>query len=60
MDTRYFYMNDLQNVDKIIVVKFVRSEFNVADIATKNVSLETYGKHIDAITANRKCLEEKD
>jgi hypothetical protein len=60
MDVRYFYMNDMQNVDKVIVVKFVRSEFNVADIATKNVSLETYGKHIDAITADRKYLEERD
>ena len=52
MDTRWFYVNDLQD-DGLIIVKFVRSEDNVSDVATKNVSADTMGKHIDAITAER-------
>jgi hypothetical protein len=60
MDTRFFNVNDMQNVDKIIVVKFVRSEFNVADVATKNVTPEAHGKHTNAITADRKYLKGKD
>ena len=45
MDTRWFYVNDLQD-DGLIIVKFVRSEDNVSDVATKNVSADTMGKHI--------------
>ena len=52
MDTRWFYVNDLQD-DGLIIVKFVRSEDNVSDVATKNVSADTMGKHIDTITAER-------
>ena len=52
MDTRWFYVNDLQD-DGLIVVKFVRSEENISDVATKNVSAMTMDKHIDAITAER-------
>ena len=52
MDTRWFYVNDLQD-DGLIIVKFVRSEDNVSDVATKNVSADTMGKHIDAITQQR-------
>ena len=37
MDTRWFYVNDLQD-DGLIIVKFVRSEENISDVATKNVS----------------------
>ena len=52
MDTRWFYVNDLQD-DGLIIVKFVRSEDNVSDVATKNVSADTMEKHIDTITAER-------
>ena len=52
MDTRWFYVNDLQD-DGLIIVKFVRSEENISDVATKNVSAMTMDKHIDAITAER-------
>ena len=52
MDTRWFYVNDLQD-DGLIIVKFVRSEENVSDVATKNVSAMTMDKHIDTITAER-------
>ena len=52
MDTRWFYVNDLQD-EGLIVVKFVRSEDNVSDVATKNVTAETMKKHINALTANK-------
>ena len=52
MDTRWFYVNDLQD-DGMIIVKFVRSEDNISDIATKNVTVETMKRHIDALTAQR-------
>ena len=52
MDTRWFYVNDLQD-DGLIIVKFVWSEENVSDVATKNVSAMTMDKHIDTITAER-------
>ena len=52
MDTRWFYVNDLQD-DGLIVVKFVRSEDNVSDVATKNVTADTMKKHINALTANK-------
>ena len=44
IDTKYRYVGEYveQGVVKII---FVRSEENVADILTKNVSLETFKKH---------------
>ena len=52
VDTRWFHVNDPQD-QEMIVVKFVRSEDNVSDVATKNVTAETMKKHIDAITAER-------
>ena len=44
MDTRYHYVNDLQE-SGLIKVKFVRSEDNVSDIATKNVASDLMRKH---------------
>ena len=52
MDTRWFYVNDMQD-EEMIVIKFVRSEDNVSDVATKNVTADTMRKHIDTITADR-------
>ena len=52
MDTRHHYVNDLQD-DGIIKVKFVRSEDNVSDIATKNVTGEIFRKHEDSVVANK-------
>ena len=52
MDTRWFYVNDLQD-NGLIVIKFVRSKDNVADVATKNVTAEIMDGHIDAISAPR-------
>ena len=52
MDTRYHYVNDLQD-DGMIKVKFVRSEDNVSDIATKNVSSEIMRCHEPTMLADR-------
>ena len=52
MDTRWIYVNDFQD-DGLIIVKFVRSEDNVSDVATKNVNAGTTEKHIDTITAKK-------
>ena len=46
IDTRHFYVKDLQN-DGLIKVDFVRSEDNVSDIETKNVTGEVHEKHED-------------
>ena len=59
MDTRWFYVNDLQD-DGLIAVKFVRSEDNVSDVATKNVTADTMKKHINALTASRDYWLMKD
>jgi hypothetical protein len=52
MDTRYHYVNELQD-NGLIKVKFVRSEDNVADVATKNVSGDVMDRHQDRITGER-------
>ena len=52
MDTRYYYVNEMQD-GGMIKVKFVRSEDNVADVATKNVTGEIQDRHIDRITGDR-------
>ena len=56
MLTRYFYMMDLQN-DKTIIVKFIGSAENLADIATKNVLVQVHEQHIDKVTAERSCVD---
>ena len=52
MDTRYHYVNDIQD-DGVIKVKFVRSEDNVSDIATKNVSSEIMRRHEPTMLADK-------
>jgi hypothetical protein len=37
MDTRWWYVSQMQEEDKLIKVKFVRTKENVSDIGTKNV-----------------------
>ena len=54
MDTRHCCANELQE-HGLIKVKFVRSEKNVSDVATKNVSSDTVGEHIDKITGEKEC-----
>ena len=58
MDTRYYYVNDLQD-DGLIKIKFVCSEDNVSDVATKNVTPEVLNNHLEKITAVRSFWEEE-
>ena len=58
MDTRHCYVNELQDAG-LIKVKFVKSEENVSDIATKNVNSETMGFHLDKITAMKEHWKEQ-
>ena len=45
MDTRYWYVHQLQEEHGLIKVNFVRTKDNVSDIGTKNVDKETYKRH---------------
>ena len=58
VDTRTFYVKDFQK-DGVIKVEFVRSEDNVSDSATKNVTGELHDKHLDTSTADKDYLDEE-
>ncbi len=45
MDTRWWYVMDMQDNDGLIKVGFVRTKENVSDIGTKNVDTQTYEYH---------------
>ena len=47
MDTRWWYVANMQDEDGLIKVKFVRTKDNVADIGTKNIDAATYQCHQD-------------
>ena len=44
MDTRWWYVANMQDELGLIKVKFVRTKDNVADIGTKNIDTATYEK----------------
>ena len=48
IDTRYHFVRDYID-DGVLKIVFVRSEFNHADIMTKNLSVKLYEQHSDAI-----------
>jgi hypothetical protein len=50
------FVKDMQN-DGMIKIDFVRSEDNVSDVATKNVTGEVHDSHIDKYTSLRGSLE---
>jgi predicted RNA-binding protein with TRAM domain len=56
MSTRYFYVMDLQN-DKVIIVKFIGSAENLANIATKNVLVQVHEQHIDKVTVEQSYVD---
>ena len=58
VDTRTFFVKDFQN-EGVIKVEFVRSEDNVSDIATKNVTGELHDKHLDTYTADKDYLDKE-
>ena len=49
MDTRWWYVNQLQEEDKLIKVQFVPTAKNVSDIGTKNVTSEVCKAHKDLL-----------
>ena len=53
MDTRWWYVTAMQEEDKLIKVKFVRTKENVSDIGTKNVNTETYKYHEHKLLKDR-------
>jgi hypothetical protein len=45
MDTRWWYVNQLQEEEGLIKVQFVRTAQNVSDVGTKNVTVDVYKTH---------------
>jgi hypothetical protein len=53
MDTRWWYVNQLQEEEKLIKVRFVRTAQNVSDVGTKNVTVDVYKTHKDRMIKGR-------
>ena len=53
MDTRWWYVTQMQEEDKLIKVQFVRTKENVSDLGTKNVNAETYQYHEGRLISDR-------
>ena len=53
MDTRWWYVNQLQEEDKLIKVRFVRTAQNVSDVGTKNVTVDVYKTHQPRLTKGK-------
>ena len=53
MDTRWWYVTDLQQEEGLIKVGFVRTKENVSDIGTKNVDTQTYVYHEGRLLKDR-------
>ena len=53
MDTRWWYVNQLQEEDKLIKVKFVRTAKNVSNVGTKNVTVDVYNTHTGCFIKGR-------
>ena len=57
VDVRYRYVNEMV-LDGFLKIKFVKTEENVADIFTKNVSSETYKKLTPMFLAQKSYLRD--
>jgi len=53
MDTRWWYVTQLQEEDKLIKVQSVRTKENISDLGTKNVNAETYQYHEGRLISDR-------
>ena len=53
MDTRWWYVTEMQDKDKLIKVGFVRTKENVSDVGTKNVDTQTYQYHEGKLLKDR-------
>jgi hypothetical protein len=55
MDTRFRYIEQLQE-DGLIKLKFVPTKENIADVATKNVSADIMGAHINKYLVDKEVI----
>ena len=53
MDTRWWYVTEMQDKDKLIKVGFVRTKENESDVGTKNVDTQTYQYHEGKLLKDR-------
>jgi hypothetical protein len=53
MDTRWWYVAEMQDAEGLIKVGFVRTKENVLDIGTKNVDTQTYKYHEGRLLKDR-------
>jgi hypothetical protein len=53
MDTRWWYVTELQDNEGLVKVGFVRTKENVSDIGTKNVDTQTYQYHEGKLLKDR-------
>ena len=53
MDTRWWYVNQLQEQDKLIKIRFVKTLENVSDVGTKNVTKDIYETHKSRLIKGR-------
>ena len=53
MDTRWWFVNQLVE-EGLIDVQFVRTNDNLSDIGTKNVTLEVYEAHMDKLLSMKR------
>lgn len=56
IDARTQFVRDLQD-QELLKVKFVKSEDNPADVATKNVNGDTFDKHLPMYAATKDYLD---
>ena len=56
MDTRYWYVHQLQEEHGLIKVHFVRTKDNVSNIGTKNVTTETFKAHEGKLVVSKEDL----
>jgi hypothetical protein len=57
MDMRYRFIEQLQS-DGLIKVKFVPTNNNIADVATKNVSGDTLEAHVEKYLVDKEEVEQ--
>ena len=59
MDTRWRFVNQLQE-DGLIKIEFVKSEDNISDIMTKNVTGEIHDVHLGEYLMEKKSVDPQD
>ena len=57
MDTRYWYVHQLQEEHGLIKVHFVRTKDNVSDLGTKNVTTDVYEAHEGKLITSKESVD---